>query len=312
MTDLAAGLNRRDRRALAKALTLAENKPSEAEKLFPSLESPNTEPLTVGLTGAPGTGKSTLIKALLDCALKEGQKVCVLAVDPSSPFSGGSLLADRHRMTLSNFDPTKVFIRSLSSRGHLGGLSPGASVGLRLAKLYDFDLIILETVGVGQAEIEVLYLADLIAVTLVSGLGDEIQAMKSGLMEIADVFIVNKCKRPQTEELVADLEGLLSESPRYKGVGWKPTILQTEALSGEGISELWKFLRDAPLDPLFQEHQKSRQERQLYQQAFQSVMNHYRERTVEALNEIDFGGYSANRVHELSKEILRRNGEREG
>src|SRR3972149_4955069 len=147
MSDLVEGINRRDRRALAKALTLAENKPSEAQKLCSSLAFPDREPLTVGLTGAPGTGKSTLVKALLEQVLREGLKACVLAVDPSSPFSGGSLLADRHRMTLSNFDPEKVFIRSLSSRGHLGGLSPGASIGFRLAKLFDFDLIILETGG---------------------------------------------------------------------------------------------------------------------------------------------------------------------
>jgi putative protein kinase ArgK-like GTPase of G3E family len=131
-------------------------------------------------------------------------------------------------------------------------------------------------------------------------------------MEIADVFIVNKCRRPQTDELVADLQGLLADSPRYKGEGWKPTILRTDALDGEGIAELWKYLRDAPSDAIFVDHQKSRRQRQLYQQAFQSVMNHYRERTVEALKEIDFERYSANQVHELAKEILKRNGELKG
>ncbi len=189
----------------------------------------------VGLTGSPGVGKSTVTAALVRAYREKGQRVAVLAVDPSSPFSGGALLGDRVRMQDHATDE-RVFIRSMASRGHLGGLSWATPQAVRYW-CRGFDIVLIETVGVGQAEIEIASLADSALVVVAPGLGDSIQAAKAGILEIADVFVVNKSDRPGAQEVTRDLRMMLAMA-RYGGDDWKPPIIGTTAVTGEGIAEL--------------------------------------------------------------------------
>lgn len=301
--QLLEGLKRKDLRALAKAISLAENDPLSCEKVFGEIISQPPKSLKIGLTGPPGSGKSTLIRSIISRAVKEGFSVGVLAVDPSSPFSGGALLADRLRISLPDFDPSRVFIRSLSSRGHLGGLSPGIVTSVKLMDYYGFDFLLLETVGVGQAEVEVMYLADLVGVVLVPNLGDEIQAMKSGLMEVADFFLINKCTLPGAEKLRLELESLIGSSPRFLNARWIPPVFSTDALTGEGLDELWEFLKGIPKNQNFLEVLEKKRRRQAYFQVFQSLMNFFRMKVEDSLKLESFDGYSPEVVRGLIKKI---------
>lgn len=307
MRDLATRLNRFDYGALARAISLAENQPLEAELLLGEVDGASKQPLTIGLTGAPGTGKSTLIRVLLERAVLDGLKVCVLAVDPSSPLSGGSLLADRHRMDISQSGSDQIFIRSLSSRGHLGGLSPGISLSLQFAQHFDFDMILLETSGVGQAEVEIMYYADLVGVLLVGGLGDQIQSIKSGLMEIADCFIVNKCSRPETEQVLADLKNLISSSPRYEGQEEesKPLIFPTDAVEEKGIEVFWNHIQSSSIGSEDQGRARRKASR-LYYQTLTLVMHQCREQMVRHLEGIDFNACSSQQARDLATELVRK------
>jgi LAO/AO transport system kinase len=305
MPSLIEELQAKRPRALAQAISLAENDPIGSAEIFSSLH-PLQKSFKIGFTGPPGSGKSSLIRDLLVLASRQDLRVGVIAVDPSSPFSGGALLGDRLRMNLAGFDPEQVFIRSLSTRGHLGGLSPGTILSLHLLEYYGFDWILLETVGVGQAEVEIMHLADIVGVVLVPGMGDEIQAMKSGLMEIADLFIVNKCHRPGTDNLVGELEALLAMAPRFKEEGvWHPQILKTDALDGEGIENLWQLLLGYPTNVDFQCHRSLKRRRQIYYQTFQSVINHFRVRTANLLKlyALEEGADAAD-VHELAQKVI--------
>jgi LAO/AO transport system kinase len=302
--SLLDSLRAREPRALARAISLSENDPIGAAELFGQLEAVPPR-FKIGFTGPPGSGKSTLIHDLLEKAVSDGLRVGVIAVDPSSPFSGGALLGDRLRMQLPNFDPKQVFIRSLSSRGHLGGLSPGILSSLGLLEYYGFNLILLETVGVGQAEVEVMYLADLVAVVLVPGMGDEIQAMKSGLMEIADLYVINKCHHPGVEALTGDLLNLLSAAPRFKEENaWVPELLRTEAIQGEGIEPLYRKLLAYLSDERFQVHLQRKRRRQLYYQVYQSVVNHFRVRVTDAMKLISMDPLTRPSVHDLTRQII--------
>ena len=190
----------------------------------------------VGLTGSPGVGKSTVTAALVRAYRDKDQRVAVLAVDPSSPFSGGALLGDRVRMQDHATDE-RVFIRSMASRGHLGGLSWATPQAVRILAAAGFDIVLIETVGVGQAEIEIASLADSALVVVAPGLGDSIQAAKAGILEIADVFVVNKSDRPGAQEVIRDLRMMLAMAA-YGGDDWKPPIVSTTAVTGEGIADL--------------------------------------------------------------------------
>jgi LAO/AO transport system kinase len=190
----------------------------------------------VGLTGSPGVGKSTVTSGLVGVYRDAGLRVGVLAVDPSSPFSGGALLGDRVRMQDHATDE-QVFIRSMASRGHLGGLSWATPQAVRILAAAGFDLVLIETVGVGQAEVEVASLADTALVVVAPGLGDSIQAAKAGILEIADVFAVNKSDRPGAQEAVRDLRTMLAMA-RYGPDDWKPPIVSTAAMAGDGITDL--------------------------------------------------------------------------
>jgi LAO/AO transport system kinase len=190
----------------------------------------------VGLTGAPGVGKSTVTGALVRSYRDRGMRIGVLAVDPSSPFSGGALLGDRVRMQDHATDD-QVFIRSMASRGHLGGLSWATPQAMRILDAAGFDLVLIETVGVGQAEVEIASLADTALVVVAPGLGDSIQAAKAGILEIADVFVVNKSDRPGAQEVIRDLRTMLAMAS-YAADDWKPPILSTTAVTSEGVADL--------------------------------------------------------------------------
>ncbi len=196
----------------------------------------------VGLTGAPGVGKSTSTNALVGQLRAEGRRVAVLAVDPSSPFSGGALLGDRIRMSQHSTDPG-VFIRSMASRGHLGGLAWSTPQAIRVLDAAGFDTVLVETVGVGQSEVEIAGLADTTAVLLAPGMGDGIQAAKAGILEIGDLYVVNKADRPGADVVRRDLRSMLALAERAEG-GWKPPVLRTTAASADGFAEVSAALAD--------------------------------------------------------------------
>ena len=200
----------------------------------------------MGFTGAPGTGKSTLVDALVTTLRMSDRSVAVIATDPNSPFTGGAILGDRIRMQRHALDP-KVFIRSMGARGHLGGLSLAAREAIRLLGAFGFDPVILETVGVGQSELEVAAVADTTVVVLTPNLGDGVQMIKAGILEIADVFVVNKADLEGHHRSVTELRAMLSLSPGTRAGGgapkeWKPPIIATSAVRQEGIEELWSAI----------------------------------------------------------------------
>ncbi len=233
LTHLLQRIRSGDQRALAQAITLVENDLEPAGLLLRSLKHASV-PGVVGITGPPGAGKSTLVNALLGEWTKAGKKVAVLAVDPSSPFHFGSLLGDRIRMA-RYYDHPSVFIRSLASRGALGGLHPRIFEIADVVKEAGFDLVLIETVGVGQSEVEIAGLADCTVVTLVPEAGDTIQTMKAGLLEIADIFVVNKADRPEADKLYQNLRILA-----HQRVGQEPEtpVLKTVAHQEEGTGKV--------------------------------------------------------------------------
>lgn len=225
-----------DTRALARLISLVENGSPQLREVMKALAPLTGHARAVGLTGAPGVGKSTITGALVAAYRERGLRVGVLAVDPTSPFSGGALLGDRVRMQDHATD-RGVFIRSMASRGRLGGLSAATPQALRVLDAAGFDLVLVETVGVGQAEVEIASLADSTLVIVAPGMGDSIQAAKAGILEIGDLFVVNKADKPGAQEAVRDLRTMIAMSRHGPG-DWKPPIVTTAASSGEGIADL--------------------------------------------------------------------------
>jgi LAO/AO transport system kinase len=223
-------------RALARAISLVERRDPTVRVLEESLRDSKRAPGVVGFTGAPGTGKSTLVDAVVSLLRLKDQSVAVLATDPNSPFTGGAILGDRIRMQRHALDP-KVFIRSMGARGHLGGLSLATREAIRLLGAFGFDQVILETVGVGQSELEVAAVADTTVVVLTPNLGDGVQMIKAGILEIADIFVVNKADIDGHARVVAELRATLSLAPKGK---WKPPIVPAVATRQEGVEQLWE------------------------------------------------------------------------
>jgi LAO/AO transport system kinase len=231
--SLAERVRAGDQRALARVLSLIEGDDAMVRSVLKELAPSATGARVIGLTGAPGAGKSTVTGRLIKALRARGEKVAVLAVDPSSPFSGGALLGDRVRMQDHATD-AGVFIRSMASRGQLGGLAAATPQGVRALDAAGFGVILIETVGVGQAEIEVASAADSTVLIVVPGMGDSIQAAKAGVLEIADVLVVNKADRPDTQATVRDLRTMVALATAE----WKPPIVTTVGTSGEGIDDL--------------------------------------------------------------------------
>jgi len=233
--DLLKATKAGDLRAFAKLLSALEREGPAALKRHPELLRPPSMAFRFGITGPPGAGKSTLIGRLIGLLRAQGLRVGVIAVDPSSPFTRGAILGDRIRYT-EHFGDSGVFIRSLGSRGSLGGLSSSAYLMVRAFDLAGFDIVLLETVGVGQTELEIMNVADDVAVTLVPESGDSIQGMKAGLLEIANLFLVNKGDRPGADVFVRELEAALHLDPRAPAKGIP--IMKISALTGDGIDAL--------------------------------------------------------------------------
>jgi LAO/AO transport system kinase len=223
-------------RAVARLISLVEDAAPELRTVMAALAPKTGRARVIGLTGSPGVGKSTTTAALVTAFRQRGLRVGVLAVDPSSPFSGGALLGDRVRMQDHATDGG-VFIRSMASRGHLGGLSWAAPQALRVLDAAGCEVVLVETVGVGQAEVEVASAADTTIVLLAPGMGDAIQAAKAGILEVADVYVVNKADRDGADNTVRDLRNMISQGDGPHG-GWKPPIVKTVAARSEGIPEL--------------------------------------------------------------------------
>jgi LAO/AO transport system kinase len=232
--DLVARGRKGEPRALARLITLVENASPQLRQVMAALTPLAGNARVIGLTGAPGVGKSTSTGALVRAFRGQDLRVGVLAVDPSSPFTGGALLGDRVRMQDHASDPG-VFIRSMASRGHLGGLAWAAPQAIRVLDAAGCDVVLVETVGVGQAEVEIASLADSTIVLVSPGMGDSIQAAKAGILEIADIFVVNKADRDGTQQTVRDLRNMIALAAPE---GWKPPIVPTVAMKDEGIADV--------------------------------------------------------------------------
>ncbi len=222
-------------RAIARLISLVEDASPQLREVMSALMPFTGSAHVIGITGSPGVGKSTSTSALVTLLRAEGKRVGVLAIDPSSPFSGGALLGDRIRMQEHSSDPG-VYIRSMASRGHLGGLSWSTPQALRVLDAAGFDVIILETVGVGQSEIEVVGVADTVIVLLAPGMGDGIQAAKAGILEIGDIFVVNKADRDGASATSRELRHMIQLADRPADA-WRPPVLKTVASRGEGVPE---------------------------------------------------------------------------
>jgi LAO/AO transport system kinase len=269
-------------KSIARCISLVENEVPGYEDFLSTLPSSNTP--IIGITGPPGAGKSTLVDALIEKIVQQNKKVCVLCVDPSSPFHLGALLGDRVRLS-QWYNHDLVFIRSLATRGSLGGLHPKILEITEVCKAAPFDYIIVETVGVGQSEIEITGLADATVVVLVPEAGDEVQTMKAGLMEIADVFVVNKADRPGADLFVKNLRLMLA--PSFQENRFEIPVIKTTATEKKGTEELW-----AAIDTHLQsDHYNQRKSWLLAEKAFYLISN-YKMKDISKellLNEIKTG-----------------------
>ena len=238
-TELIRNLENGDVRAVARLLTLIEDEDEKAEQILKEIWELTGKSYIIGITGPPGSGKSTIVDVLARTAIDHGHKVAVLAVDPTSPFSGGAVLGDRLRM--SSAHESGIFIRSVASRGHLGGLTATTRFMINALELLQNDITLVETVGAGQGDVEIVQLADTTVVVEVPGLGDEVQAQKAGILEIGDVLVVNKSDRPDADRLSKELQMMLSLGEHSE---WLPPIITTTATSNEGIDKLWNEIEN--------------------------------------------------------------------
>jgi LAO/AO transport system kinase len=256
LSDLSDRIRAGEARAIARGISLVEDDAVAGGALVSEIFSASGRAFLVGMTGAPGAGKSTLVDRMVTRWRGAGLTVGVIAVDPTSPFSGGALLGDRVRMQAHAQD-TGVFIRSMATRGHLGGLARATADAAIVLDASGKDYVAIETVGVGQDEIEVVRTADVCVVVLVPGMGDDVQALKAGIMEIADIFVVNKSDRDGADRTVAEIESVLALHT-YADGDWRPPIVRTQATTGEGIAELEAAIASFRLQSNVMSHRRRR------------------------------------------------------
>lgn len=240
MLTIAKGILKGDHRALARAISIVENEDPRKDEILKGIYASTGKAHIVGITGAPGSGKSSLVSALLHVVRQEVKNIGVIAVDPSSPFTGGAILGDRIRMQ-EHFQDKDIFIRSMGSRGSLGGLSRATRDTVKLLDAFGKKLIIIETVGVGQSEVDIMENADTVIVVLTPGSGDGIQIIKAGIMEIADVFVVNKADLPDASRMDTEINIMLDMGEEKE---WRPPVVQTVALEGLGVNDLWDRIKE--------------------------------------------------------------------
>ncbi len=240
MADISRELLAGNRRALARAISLVEDGGPQATELVKSLYEHSGRAHLIGVTGSPGVGKSTLVDALITEIRKANLKVAVLAVDPSSPFTGGAILGDRIRMQSHTLDKD-VFIRSMANRGHAGGVAMATYDAVRMLEAFGYDIVIIETVGVGQSELAIAQTADTTILVLMPGSGDDIQAIKSGIMEIGDIFVVNKGDLPGANKSASEITASLELSSTK--TEWRSPVIVAVAETGDGIDEVWKSVQ---------------------------------------------------------------------
>lgn len=234
MFNIALEILKGNPRAIAKGISLVEDKDPSAQKVLKDIFPHTGNSIIIGITGAPGSGKSTLVDRLIGSYKEKGKNIGIIAVDPSSPFSGGAILGDRIRMMRHSTDPN-VFIRSMATRGHLGGLAKATGEAISILEASGKEILFVETVGVGQDEVEVVRLADIVIVVLIAGVGDDIQAFKAGIMEIADIFVLNKADSPESDKTERQIKAMLDLGSDKDKI---PPVVKTVATVGEGIDSL--------------------------------------------------------------------------
>ena len=285
-------LKKGDIRSVARLLTLIENESEEAEDILKEIWKDTGKSYIVGITGPPGAGKSTIVDLLAKLAVEKQHKVGVLAVDPTSPFSGGAVLGDRLRMTSAQ--NANTFIRSVASRGHLGGLAATTRFMINAIEMLGNDLTIVETVGAGQGDVEIVQLADTTIVVEVPGLGDEVQAQKAGILEIGDILVVNKSDRPGADRVARELQMMLSLG---EVKDWIPPIVSTTATNGKGFDELWKEIDN---------HKKFLGEEKMGKMRLKSINYELEKQVSQKLFDNKMSKIGKTEIPDVAKEILER------